>query len=157
MVVHADGNDILVEVQRQSACGQCAANKGCGTAVLQKVLGNRRTRLPVLSNLPVHAGDEVVVGLEEEAFLKGSFAVYLVPLIFVFVFGWLGETLGAQLFLNSGDAISIAFAFTGFVAGALWLRRLNASVKHNPAYQPTILRLVNAVPAKREVLASRVY
>ena len=43
-VVGFEGNDIWVETQRKTACGQCAANKGCGTAVLSKVLGNKRSR-----------------------------------------------------------------------------------------------------------------
>ncbi|WP_455199475.1 SoxR reducing system RseC family protein, partial [Kaarinaea lacus] len=63
-VVSIEDGDIWVETQRRSACGQCAVNKGCGTAVLGKVIGNKRTRVRVLNptDTRVSIGDEIVVG-----------------------------------------------------------------------------------------------
>lgn len=142
-VTQVADDEIWVETQRKPTCGQCAANKGCGTAVLQNVLGNKRTRLRVLSDIPVKAGDEVIIGLQEGAFLKGSFAVYLLPLVLMFVFGLLGETLSTQLLLTNSNAASISFAILGIVIGALWLRRYNHAIQFDKRYQPVILRQAN--------------
>jgi sigma-E factor negative regulatory protein RseC len=142
-VTQVSGKEIWVETQRKSVCGQCAANKGCGTSVLQNVLGNKRSELRVLSDISVDIGDEVIIGLQEGAFLKGSFAVYLLPLVLMFVFGLLGETLSAQLLLTDSNAASILFAALGIAIGAYWLRRYNHSIQFDERYQPVILRLAN--------------
>ena len=141
-VVRAEQDDVWVEVQRQSACGQCAANKGCGTAVLQQVMGNKRTQVRVLSDIPVNVGDAVIVGMEEAAFLKGSFAIYLVPLILMFIFGVLGETLAQQLAISAANATSIVFAGVGFAVGFFWLRWFNRNISRNKNYQPVILSVL---------------
>ena len=142
-VVEINDDRVIIEVQRRSVCGQCVANKACGTAVLQKVLGNRRTRVQALSEIPVSVNDEVIVGLAEKALLKGSFAVYMVPLVLMFIFGVLGETLASQLSLSSGNVTSLVFAVAGFIGGALWLRRFNSAISTDRRYQPVILRLKN--------------
>lgn len=147
-VVKIDNGDIWIEVQRQSVCGQCAASKGCGTAVLQKVLGNKRTIIRVLSEVTVNVDDEVIVGMDETAYLKGSFAVYFAPLILIFVFGMLGETLSEQLALTTGNATSIAFAVVGFILGLSWLRRFNAGISNDKRYQPVILSVVRGVDVR---------
>jgi len=144
LVTQVNENGIWVETQRKSACGQCSANKGCGTSVLQNVLGNKRTRLRVLSDIPVKTGDEVIIGLQEGAFLKGSFAVYLLPLLFMFIFGLLGETLADQLLLSDSNTVSVLCALLGIVIGALWLRRYNRAIQFDKRYQPVILRQVDA-------------
>ena len=143
-VVEVTDDAVVIEVQRQSVCGQCAANKGCGTAVLQKVLGNKRTRVSAISEIPVAVHDDVVVGLAETAMLKGSFAVYMVPLVLMFIFGVLGETLATQLSLTSSNATSLAFALMGLIGGGLWLRRFNRSIINDRQYQPVILRQANS-------------
>jgi positive regulator of sigma E activity len=92
-VVACEGRFAWVQTQRASTCGSCAANKGCGTATLAKVLGQRRTRVRVLNDARAVAGEQVVIGLSEQALVRGALAVYLVPLL-----GLLGGALfGAHL------------------------------------------------------------
>lgn len=141
-VTQIENGQIWVETQRKSACGQCSANKGCGTSVLQNVLGNKRTQLRVLSDIPVNTGDEVIIGLQEGVFLKGSVAVYMMPLVLMFVFGMLGETLSQQLLLTNSNVVSIVFAAIGILFGGIWLRRYNRAIQNDKRYQPVILRQV---------------
>jgi sigma-E factor negative regulatory protein RseC len=86
IVVAVEGQTIWVETQRQTACGQCAANKGCGSAVWQKVLGKKRNILPVTGDLPVNVGDKVIIGVNEDSLVKGSIAVYAVPVVSMIAF-----------------------------------------------------------------------
>ena len=73
-VVRVTADGIWVETRRQSTCSSCAAEKGCGTATLSKVLGNRRTLVRVLADMPLEVGDRVVIGIREQALVRGSLA-----------------------------------------------------------------------------------
>jgi len=142
VALNADG--IWVETQRRTACGQCAANKGCGTATLAKVLGNKRSRVRALNPkaTSVAVGDEVIIGIEEQALVKGSFAVYTMPLLAMFVFGLLGEMLGTQLLLGSPELVTIGFSVFGLIVGFVWVRRFTSRIACDERYQPILLRQV---------------
>lgn len=130
-----------VETQRQSACGSCAANKGCGTASLDRLLGRRTARLRALNQAGARAGDRVVIGLREGALVQGSFAVYMVPLLALGAGAILGDTLAGQLGAGAGDAYAALFGGLGFLLGGLWLRGFSRRVARDPRYQPVILRV----------------
>ncbi len=137
-VVAAGPDGVWVETQRQSACGQCAARKGCGTAVLSKVLGQKRSRVQVANpdQAQVRVGDEVVIGIDESALVRGSMAVYLVPLLSFFLFGVLGQTLARQLMLDNSEGLSIIFSLLGLLLGFAWAQRY---ARGDRRYQPVIL------------------
>jgi len=139
-VVRVEGTDVWVETRRRSTCSGCAAEAGCGTGALSKVLGNRRTLVRVLSDQPLTVGDEVVVGISEQALVRGSLAVYAVPLLLLLVGAVLGE-LGAGIGLwASAEAGSLALGLGGFAAGLSWLRRFSRRIQHDHNYQPVVLR-----------------
>jgi len=141
-VVQVDDSGIWVETQRQSACGQCNANKGCGTAVIAKVVGNKRSRVRVLDSgaAGVRVGDEVLIGIQEQALVRGSLAIYLAPLVSLFLFGLLGEMLGLQLGFENTELLSIVFGVAGLGAGFIWVRFFSRLVTRDPRYQPVLLR-----------------
>jgi len=141
-VVHIDGDEIWVETQRRSTCASCAAEKGCGTATLAKVLGKRRTRVRVLSNpsLGLIVGDQVVIGIREQALVRGSLAVYAVPVLLLLLGGFIGE-LGAQRFLwDNAELASVILGITGLAAGLFWLRHFTRRIEYDDKYQPLVLR-----------------
>ena len=140
-VVAFEGDDIWVETQRKSACGQCSANKGCGTAVLSKVLGNKRSRVRVLNPkaTEVSIGDEIVVGIEEQALVRGSLAIYMVPLLALFLFGLLGGVFAEQFNMVKTDTLVIVFSLLGLVLGFMWVKRFSGVISNDPRYQPILL------------------
>jgi sigma-E factor negative regulatory protein RseC len=141
-VVAVDRQGVWVETQRRSTCGQCVANNSCGTALLSKVLGVRRTRVRVLNPdaMAVTPGDDVVIGIEEQALTRGSLAIYLLPLLSLFIFALLGETLARQMSIALGDLVSIVFGIAGLMLGLFWVRRFSRNISHDPRYQPVMLR-----------------
>ena len=143
-VVIAGSAGVWVETQRQSACGHCSARKGCGTAVLGKVLGQKRSRVQVANpdDTPVRVGDEVIIGIEESALVRGSMAIYLVPLLSFFLFGVLGQLLARQLLLESSEGLAIVFSLTGLFLGFAWARHY---ARGDRRYQPVILSNVSPV------------
>ncbi len=143
-VIALENNDVWVETQRRSACGQCAANKGCGTATLAKVLGNKRNQVRTLNPqaTSVAVGDEVIIGINEQALVRGSLAVYTVPLLMLFVFGFLGQLLSTQLLMTNQDILPIVLGLSGLLLGFVWVRRFTRRIADDARYQPVLLRRV---------------
>jgi len=143
-VVAFEGDDVWVETQRQSACGQCAANKGCGTATLAKVLGNKRTRVRVLNprSTKVSIGDEIVVGIEEQALVRGSLAIYLAPLLALFLSGLLADVLAGQLSIARPEIFIIIISMIGLGLGFVWVKRFSRVISSDSRYQPVLLHRV---------------
>lgn len=138
-VVASEGEYAWVETERRSSCGSCSA-KGCGTGALSKILGQRTQRIKVLNPVEAKPGDEVVLGIEEQVLLKGSLAVYIVPLLAMLVGGILGEVLAPQ-WESDAEGLSALLGFIGLVAGFLWLSRFNRRLSRDRRFMATILRI----------------
>lgn len=128
-----------VETQRRSACDSCAVNKGCGTSVLSKVLGRKHTRVRVLNPLGALPGEQVVVGVQEQALVKGSLAVYIVPLAGLLSGAVAGAVLGQWLQL-AGEALSVLLGLAGLGLGFWWLGSYTRKIRQDERYQPVVLR-----------------
>ncbi|NOX92275.1 MAG: SoxR reducing system RseC family protein [Gammaproteobacteria bacterium] len=146
-VIALENNDVWVETQRRTACGQCAANKGCGTATLAKVLGNKRNRVRTLNPQAtlVAVGDEVIIGINEQALVRGSLAVYTVPLLMLFVFGFLGQLLSTQLLMTNQDILPVVLGLSGLLLGFVQVRRFTRVIADDVRYQPVLLRRAGIV------------
>lgn len=139
IIVDVSDDVAWVETQRQSTCSSCQVQKSCGTAVLQKVLGQRRTRLKVLNPKRFHVGDEVILGLQESALIKGSLMLYGLPLAFMFGFALLGFAVFALYELEYTEGFKILFSLTGLACGFIWVSKNNKKIADDPNYQAVIL------------------
>ena len=139
-VVDVQGAFAWSESERTSTCGACNVRKGCGTAVLAKVLGQRRVHLRVINKINARVGDAVVIGISESGLVRGSLAVYAVPLAGLFAGAIAGDFLGKYYFPGNSDPVAIAGALAGLVAGLFWLKRFSQRTEKDTAYQPVILR-----------------
>lgn len=148
-LVEIDGDYAWVETERRSSCSSCSA-KGCGTGALSKVFGRRSQRLKVLNPIGAKAGDEVVLGIHEQALLKGSVAVYIMPLLGMLAGALLGEGLAPQWGSDS-EALSIVLGLLGLAAGFFWLQRYNRGLSRDPRFIPVILRTASATPVVQKL------
>jgi len=142
-VVKCEGEFAWVEAQRQTTCGNCAANKGCGTSVLAKVVGKKAARMRAINPFEAQVGDTVIVGMNEAALLKGSLAVYLFPLLFMMLFAITGNVVARQMHWQA-EPVVILFAVAGLLVAGIWLRRFTRRIQYDNVYQPVILRQVPA-------------
>ena len=144
IVVSIDNNQTWIETQRKSACGQCSANKGCGTSVLSKVIGNKLTKIKAINNINAQVGDEVVIGLNEQSLLKGAFVVYMLPLFLLFLFSFVGQLVSDNLLIHNNEFLIILFAVIGFYLGMRKVKSFSTSIAKNEKYQPIILKKSNS-------------
>ena len=140
IVVSIENNQTWIETQRKSACGQCSANKGCGTSVLSKVMGNKLSTMKAINKINAKVGDEVIVGLNENSLLKGAFMAYLLPLFYLFLFSFVGQFIAHYFQIQNSELVIIAFAVIGFYFGMKKLKVFSVSIANNENYQPVILK-----------------
>lgn len=140
-VIEVIDNQIVLQGETQSACGSCSANKGCGTSVLSKVVGRKFTHFQVENNINAEVGDTVIVGISEDALLKGSLVMYVIPILGMLVFALLAEHY-LQPTMDSRDlAIAVSGIF-GLAGGALvsrWYFQLQSNTQR---FKPVVLRKI---------------
>ena len=134
-VVEVDGDWAWVACRRQVECARCAEGRGCGGGVLGRLLGDRLHKVRAATgSVEVQPGDQVLIGLAEDAVLRAAAAVYLVPLLLALVFGAMAATL------IGGELVVIAAAVAGFLLGLRWARGYGRRRSAETAWQPVILR-----------------
>jgi sigma-E factor negative regulatory protein RseC len=134
-IVDIEGEFAWVRSERRSACGDCAAQQGCGSGVIARAFGNREVTLRVINRIDAAIGDRVVIGLAESSLVRGAFAIYAVPLLALFAGALVGHWLA-----GGSDPAAIAGAVAGLAAGLAWTRRFGRRTRDNGAYQPVVLR-----------------
>ena len=139
-VVAVEGDAAWVETQRQSACGACAMNKGCGAGLFAKAFGFASPKLRVVATQGVAVGDQVMIGIDERALVRGSFAAYMVPILFMLGFAILSESIITGWFAVESELPTLLSGITGLSAGLLWLRHYTRRIRNDGRYQPVILQ-----------------
>ncbi|MEH6565183.1 MAG: SoxR reducing system RseC family protein [Halopseudomonas sp.] len=150
-VLSVEPGAVWVSTVRASTCGSCQAKAGCGQSLLQKLgAGATQGFIRALAENDWQVGDEVIIGVPEDALVHSALWVYLVPLLGLFV-----AALGAQAFGWPEPAI-ILFAAIGLLTGFLLVRWRAGRMQADPHLQPRVLaragiggvRLLEGVPAK---------
>jgi len=135
-VIKVDGDVVWVQAIQKSACGSCQAQKGCGHSLLAKV-GQKKIELPVACNdVSVSTGDQVVIGVPEQAILRSSLLMYGLPLGTMMLVAMISSLLG----LPEGPSVIASFIalLLGFVLVNLRSKKMNFA-----QWQPRLLRKVS--------------
>jgi len=139
IVIESRGDLARVETQRKTTCGGCAATNTCGTSVLAKVFGQKRTILTVRNPIGADAGEQVILGLPEASLPKASFLLYILPLLSLLIFSLLGEWAWGLFFATSTEPAAIVCGLLGLLMG---LKGVGLYTRNNTnqKYQTVILR-----------------
>ncbi len=144
-VVAVEENCLWVETVRQSVCGTCAANKGCGHGLLNRIGDGQRNYL-CLSSQDFPAGefrvdDQVSIAIPEELLLRSSFLVYLVPILCTLL---VAVALPAFVF-GADDLLAVIGAGLGFGLGVALVRLHAWMHRYDSRMQPQLLGLATPV------------
>jgi sigma-E factor negative regulatory protein RseC len=95
----------------------------------------------VLNTLNANVGDNVTLGIAEQALLQASLLVYALPLLLM-----VAASMTASLLVPGSDGVAIVAAGlglgTGFVVARLLQRRMPGD------YQPHLMKVNKNVPAQ---------
>jgi len=147
-VVAVEGGTAWVAAPRRGACARCARltsrGGGCGAGLWARALGVRPTCMRAENPVGARVGDQVVVGLEEAALLRGSALLYLLPLAALLAGALAGQALAGMG--GEGEAGALAGGAAGLAAALAWLRRRGGRLALDPRWRPVILRVLPEAP-----------
>jgi sigma-E factor negative regulatory protein RseC len=153
-VVAVEADSLWVETIRQSTCGTCAAQKGCGHSLLNKISDGKRGYVRVLSgrvdSSECVVDDEVRFSIPEEVILRGSLIVYMVPLVCML----LGAASAAYYLPGSEDLAALAGASVGVGLGVGVVRWHARRHSQDPGLQPSLEEILMPAPTARPVILS---
>lgn len=141
-VVAVDQQGLWVETIRQSTCGSCAAQKGCGHGVINRLADGRSGIVRVLPGA-VDVGhcsvdDQVRISIPEEVILRGSMVVYMVPLMAMLA----GAATASSLWPASADLAAALGAVAGLGLGFALVRWHAWQHRDDSDLQPTLLEVL---------------
>ena len=141
-VVGVEDESIWVETVRQSTCGSCAVQKGCGHGLLNRISDGKRGYIRILpgeqSIADYSIDDEVLFSIPEEVILRGSFIAYMLPLLGMLC----GSMAAAELLPGNPNLLAIIGAVGGLTAGFALVRWHGVRHRGDPSFQPVLLGIV---------------
>ncbi|MEW8321060.1 MAG: SoxR reducing system RseC family protein [Candidatus Thiodiazotropha taylori] len=140
MVVRIDGEYAFVETQKRAACGSCESQGSCSTTVLAGLFKRRYNYLKVANTVLAKPGEQVIIGLQEQALVKLSMLAYLLPLISMILAAIAAQYLFGLLNIQSGELPQVIGGLLGLIGGFFLLRLLAYKNRHDPGYQAVMLR-----------------
>ena len=142
VAVEANEEALWVETIRQSTCGSCAANKGCGHGLLNRISDGRTGYIRVLSGTVATRqcaiDDQVRISIPERIILRGSMLVYMLPLLCM-----LAGAVGADiLWPAAGQFVTVAGAILGMAVGFALVRWHAWRHREDSDLQPTVIEVL---------------
>lgn len=134
-IIEIDTARVKVAINSSSGCGACSAKSGCGNGILHRWLNPTRimwidagTEFCISSTV----GDQLKVGVDEDAFVRNALSLYLIPIVIFLV----GAGLGYQL---QGEAASVLGGVLGLLVGARLVRYLVKRSAYAAGFSPRIV------------------
>lgn len=115
VVERIDDNKCYVRILQHSACSGCSAHKLCNSSESKEKIVEA-----MLSGAELQVGDSVDVEGSVRQGLHAVYLCYLIPLIFIVFFLFVGESLGGDLV-----AVSLSFLFLAVYYTVLYVFRRN--------------------------------
>lgn len=139
-VLKVEGQIALVEAQRQSSCGKCNAKKGCGTGLLEDSIGRKSMQIQAINQCQAEPGDEVIVAIPENGFVKSAFFTYLLPLLFMLAGALLAQQFITEVSETMSDVMALVGAVIGFITALLVLKSYSKRVEKDKQLHPVVIR-----------------
>jgi sigma-E factor negative regulatory protein RseC len=90
----------------------------------------------VIDPLGVELGEQVMVGIEESALVRGSLAVYILPLLTMLVAALVAQALWS----GAGELPVVLAGLLGLGGGLGLLALYTRRIRRDPRFQPVVVR-----------------
>ncbi|KGF03131.1 SoxR reducing system RseC family protein [Anaerococcus lactolyticus] len=120
LVLENNNGNLKIKVDRNSACGSCAASASC--------VERKTTIIEVFSADNINKGDKVILESDADEISRISALVYIIPAILVM----LGAILPSMLLKNTGydtNLISLGSVILMLALSILYIKRLDKGSK----------------------------
>jgi sigma-E factor negative regulatory protein RseC len=135
-----EGDEAVVVVARQSACGACSAKSGCGTALVGSIFPSRQLVLRMPNSQHAMPGERIVVGLPEGSLQLAALLLYGLPLLALLAGALTGQAIAESSVWPTEPAAIVGGLF-GLLVGLTATRRLGAMTS---GIRPVMLRRLPA-------------
>ncbi len=142
VVISVNEQFTTVQTKRSNSCGECAANKSCGTASLANVLGQKYTEIKAIRHENAKVGDTVIIGLSEQTLVRSALLLYLLPLLTMFVMAISYKTLALMLHWQQSELLIALAGLTGLLLGFIVVKIITSNMSKNIHYQPIIHKII---------------
>lgn len=134
-VVALEPGAVWVQTHRGSTCSGCSARNGCGQGLMERLgSSDKRGLVRALCTLHLAVGDSVVIGVREDALLRGALLVYLFPLIALLASAVIASMISLE------ESYVIVAGLAGFFASWLVVRHRDGKMAGDERLQPVVLR-----------------
>jgi len=90
-VAEVEEGAVWVEKTPTAGCSGCATP--CASSLASGLFAKKQFRLRVVSNFPLHRGDKILLGIQDNRLARMSLGIYLLPLFSFFIGAIAGERL----------------------------------------------------------------
>ena len=137
VVIEIKGRLAVVKVAGGGGCEGCSSSGSCKVAEGGRVI-------EADNSAGAKPGQHVMVELPAGAFLKASFLVYMVPVLFLFIGAGLGGKYGPVLYPAIKEDFWQAIGGVFFLAISLFLVRLyNTAINKDNTLRPVITKILD--------------
>jgi len=136
VVIRADASGTWVKTLRSDACDSCSSKGTC-----HSLGGGKEMEVSAINSIGARVGDRVVLKMDTLPFLKGTFLVYMFPILFLVGGAALGEWIGLASDLHS-PLVSILFGFGGLSIGLVLMKMIANRLAKRDDYRPRIARVI---------------
>ncbi|MCH7881112.1 MAG: SoxR reducing system RseC family protein [Proteobacteria bacterium] len=135
-VTRLEGSQAVIDIQRQSVCDHCELNNGCGTGAIGRLLGHRSKSFKITNEKDLKPGDQVILGIQEKAYLNASLVIYGLPLM-----GLISGGLLSQWVFGESDVKAFVGAAVGMTL-CLIASNLIGKYRFSRQFNPAILQII---------------
>lgn len=125
------GDYAYLKTDSVSACSSCSAKSACGAKTISKPDSDYTLR--VQNTLNLKKGDSVILVLESNKLLLGTAIMYILPLMTLFIFAYLGKVL-------AGESVSIVGGILGLLGGLLIIHKIMFKDGKAKQFEPTVIQ-----------------
>lgn len=134
-VVAVEGNYVWIETQVKTTCAGCKASDACPTSTIAKAFTPKANHVYMEVPCALSVGQQVKIGIHEQALLMASTMVYIIPLLLLII-----TAAGTMVvFPDLHELIVLALASLAAAGGFWWASAYTKQACNKHKFAPVFL------------------